>query len=191
MSATAMEEPAGPHDFPPAAHHSAAQGARQSERLEREALEVLLTEPRLLNDLRTSIGPDDFLNGPLRRLFEALCDLADEGLDVTCDQLLLAVEDAELKRIAVGLDESARHKNVSARLRETQPSPDTDVRPRLLTDIIDAFRWARQQREHELVRAEATSQLGGGTSALDAEARELLRRQASFHALRARKRTSN
>lgn len=162
----------------------------QDERLEREVLEVLLAGPAWLADLRTAIGPDDFTSRPLRQLFECCCDLADEGIPAETSALLLSLEDTELKRIAVGLDEAARQKDVAARLRETQSPTDTDVRPQFLQDIVDAIRWRRQKQEHEPVRAAATSRLAGDT-ALDAQARELLRQQASFHALRARKRTSN
>jgi DNA primase len=101
----------------------AGDGARQSDLprfdpLERELLEVVLSEPAFLAEVREAVSLDDLANGPLRDLLATCFALDEQGEVPTYHRLTAELEDAQLKRLLTDLDETAQRKGNARRRLE-------------------------------------------------------------------------
>ena len=105
------------------------------EQIEAELLQIALLYPETVNSIRLGISTKEITCSLLRQLWELCLELADQQIAPSIDQVLLRLEESELKPLAVWLDESARLKNVTPetlghtlhavqrrRIRETRPS---------------------------------------------------------------------
>lgn len=77
----------------------------------REIMEIVVSEPQLLDRVRLELGPDEMRSPRLRALYHLCCDMSDAGEEPNLDRLLLEIEDAQLKTLLVELDESRQAKN--------------------------------------------------------------------------------
>lgn len=77
---------------------------------ESELVELLLDRPEVLENVRQQVGIDQFRDPELRMIYQIMADLADDGHEPSFQAMSLAVEDPDLKRRLVDLDETARHK---------------------------------------------------------------------------------
>lgn len=70
-------------------------------------LELIIDQPESLAEVRLSVHPEQ-VHAPLaRQVFERCCALADAGLEISFDRLLLEFDDPAVKSLLVHLDESA------------------------------------------------------------------------------------
>ncbi len=76
---------------------------------DREALELLVTDPQAAESLLSQIGEVDFQSVLAQRIFSYCRQSAEEGL-LTPDKLLAGVENEQLKSLLIQLDESARER---------------------------------------------------------------------------------
>jgi DNA primase len=142
----------------------------KDDRLEAELIEVLLTEPRLAEDARLHVGPDDFLNRHLRSLFEFICDVVELGEIPTFDRVTLEMENNELKGLAVWLSDEARSKGVERKLLDTEAEGGG-----LYQQLLDRMKWRREELSHQA----ALTRQAAGDEKQDAIAK--LQQIAAFH----------
>lgn len=156
------------------------------DQLECELLEIVLTVPALTEIVRSAIATTAIRHPQLQLLLAETYRLGGNR-SWTFESLLGALEDPELKRLAVWLDERARAKDLAAKLRE--PGADSDETcPPFLRRSIDAFHWRREEQS-QLQRVAPTSPASGEGSPPSEEADQLLRQAYQFHQRRATKRT--
>ena len=79
----------------------------------REALEIVIAEPQLLDQVRAEIAAEDFRSPRERAVYRCCCQLADRGREPNLDRLLLEIEDAQLKTLVIELADSHQAKNRS------------------------------------------------------------------------------
>ena len=103
---------------------------------QRELLELLILHPECLAEMRSDIGVEKLPPGPGRRIYETCCRLADEGVAVSFDRLMLEFDDPAAKCLLVELDESGQAKAD----RESDPQ-------QLLQDLIKTFQKKETDRE--------------------------------------------
>jgi len=113
-------EPAGPQ--------AGAEVVRSAqERAERRILGILLTEPRLWQNVQTAFGVEDFANPELRRLAEAIWrHQRDEGQSVF-NEFIAALEDAELRSAAIELASEAEELADREEITDLEPTLKEDV----------------------------------------------------------------
>ena len=157
-----------------------------SDRLECDLLESLVTAPEWLKTVETELDGFTIRHPQLKELLAEMFYLG-EGQPWTFERLLGALEDSELKRLAVWLDEQARLKDLTKKLRETgADSPETP--PLFLRTTIENLKW-RQEEQSQLQRRASTSSVSGEGSPPPDDT-ELLRQASQFHLRRATKRTT-
>lgn len=105
--------------------------------LEREYLEFWFTRPDLFESLADELSPDDFYSPITRQLTALGNDLLDRGSLPDFDQLLLRYDDDNMKNFLVGVDDSAREKNLALRLESS------NGRQRLRGEIVLGFERQR------------------------------------------------
>lgn len=157
-----------------------------SDRSECDLLEVLVTAPGLLRFVDREIDPDWFRHPQLQLL---LAEMLHHGGNQPWNfkSLLGALEDSELKRLAVWLDDQARAKDLAKKLRETGADSD-ETCPLFLRATIDNLRW-RQEEQSQLQRGASTSP-GPGEGSPPPDDADQLRQAYQFHQRRATKRTT-
>ena len=82
----------------------------KAERHEVELLEVLLSAPAKIDEIIQNISPDQFVIGPVRELYEALCHCYHTGVEVSFSTAMTAVDDPLLKSTLVAVAERAQDK---------------------------------------------------------------------------------
>ncbi|HVW02635.1 MAG TPA: DNA primase [Planctomycetaceae bacterium] len=75
-----------------------------------ELLEILFLNPETVDSIRAQVQPDDIAHPLLRQLFEWACQ--SEAGESPFDRVMLICEDAQLKQLAIYLDEQARDKRI-------------------------------------------------------------------------------
>jgi DNA primase len=137
----------------PDANAKADAGAK----LECELLEILLSEPGVVHALRQQVAAEDFRSEEYRRLLEFCYQLTDEGSLPTYDNLICAAEDADLKRLIVTLDSSAREKEIPQKLRIDSGRECPGPSP-LLEHCIRLLKHRRRRESHEVSRSQSAGQ---------------------------------
>ncbi|MDO5310050.1 MAG: CHC2 zinc finger domain-containing protein [Planctomycetia bacterium] len=109
--------------------------------LEREYLQLWLTDPSVLPELLASIQTDD-LRSPVTQQLDLLArDYFERDLEPTFERILLRYTDDNMKLFLINLDEQASKMELGKALEnQTQ-------RARLVGEIIAGFQRARMQRE--------------------------------------------
>jgi DNA primase len=146
----------------------------------------LLTAPGLLRFVDREIAPDSIRHPQLQQLL-ALMLYHGESQPWNFKTLLGALEDSELKRLAVWLDDQARAKDLAKKLRETGADSD-ETCPLFLRATIDNLKW-REEEQSQLQRGAITSPDSGEGSPPPDDA-DQLRQAYQFHQRRATKRTT-
>lgn len=78
---------------------------------ERELMELLLVAPQTLPEVLHEVRPEQFAVGPLRELFARACVLVASGRAFSFAELMIQIEEPELKSVLVDLDEHAQKKS--------------------------------------------------------------------------------
>ena len=82
--------------------------------MEKELLEILLREEKLIDQIIENISPGHFVSGPYREIYELVCLCYHNEQDVNYDHLMVQLEDPDLKFLLEKLeDESVRKAEVT------------------------------------------------------------------------------
>ncbi len=81
---------------------------------ERTLLELLLADSELLDLAIEQVAPELFSAGPMRRIYETICEGFHNSLDVSFEGLMLLVDVPELRNLLVRLDEVSAEKQAVA-----------------------------------------------------------------------------
>jgi DNA primase len=170
-------------------------------KLERELLEIALSDPTAVGVLRTHVQIDEFKQAPFRRLLGICYRLVEEGQQPSYDKVMSAVEDPILQQLVVTLESTARDKAAKLRLDcALESHEESGGRHALLAKLIEQLKQRADAQDASLERLALQSGLSGsgpsgvshsGTGSagvLDAAQREALRRATDIHGLRAGKR---
>jgi DNA primase len=158
----------------------------RDDRLECEVLEVLFVDPALVSFIAAEVPLDAIRNERLRALLRVCYELADGREVPAFERVMGALEDAELKRLAVWIDDQARAKNIAVQLRGTM-AESVDGCPLFLRRSLENLNWRREEQSHGR-RAVELSVQGDGAHRMDEATEALLRQGFEFHQRRATKR---
>ncbi len=112
-------------------------------------LELLLSDATLLDATIEQLSPEALANGPVRRLYELVCDAFHQSQEVSFEGLMLLTDDPQLRDLLVRLDESATAKH----------SATTWSAAELLAGVLARLR----EREAASIRATVVGQLENQT----------------------------
>lgn len=157
------------------------------ERQEFELLEIIFSVPETIETIRREVDLADFTQQHLRTLLQVCFDLGEQGVEPSYERVTSALEDMNLKRLALWIDEEARNKGVAKKL-ETDEALAAGGRPHFLAGTIHNLKWRREEASHEQTKGQMT-QLPPMGDGLDEDAKALLRRQTEFHQQRATKKS--
>lgn len=90
--------------------------ATTDEQIEAELLQIALLYPETVNSMRQEISTKEITCPALRQLWELCLELIDQQILPSIDQVLLRLEESELKPLAVWLDETGRRRNITTDL---------------------------------------------------------------------------
>ena len=147
------------------------------DRAERELIEILLSAPELIERIREQVRAEEIRDAFLRQLLEVCYQIHDNGDLPTFDRVASSMEDPELKRLLVKIDEEARSKATSQRLNDSEFD--------LVEETVQVLKWRREREKFETersVRAGGDGAAGG----LDDEDKARLRRAFEHHQKRTR-----
>ena len=147
------------------------------ERAERELIEILLSSPELIERIHEQVRAEEIRDGFLRRLLDVCYQIHDNGDLPTFERVAASMEDPELKRLLVKIDEESRLKETSLRLNDSEFD--------LVEETIQVLKW---RRERENFESERCGRAGGdeSTGGLDDEDKARLRRAFEHHQKRTR-----
>lgn len=124
---------------PSAPARGEAQGAPAApERIdawERELLELLVGHPELVAHARAAIRAEELASASCRRIYQTFCRLADQGIPLGFDRLILEFDEPSLKGLLVELDEQGTAKGSQV----LDPAA-------LLEELIQGFQRRRLER---------------------------------------------
>jgi DNA primase len=87
-----------------------------SDLVEAELLEILLTEPQLVETLQVRISPEQFHNPSLKHLLQLAFDLWERGDLPSFERFMAELEDPLHKQTVMRLDDLARQKKIAQKL---------------------------------------------------------------------------
>jgi len=158
------------------------------ELLECELLEIIFTSADTIDAIRQQIEIEDFQNPHIQALLQVCFDLAEQGIEPTYERVTAAVEDSDLKRFALQIDEWAKEKRIAEKLNDSSVHSQADL-PVFVEEIIRSLNWRKEEHSHELAKAQ-TGAFSGSSVELNEETRAHLQRASEFHGKRARKKTT-
>lgn len=103
-------------------------------RRETEIMELLLNSPEHLDTIIENVAPEQFVEGPLKQLFQFIDQCFQNGESTSFDDLMLSVENPDLKNVLCYLDEQW-HEKIT--LNPELANQDTG---KIVTEIINVFR---------------------------------------------------
>ena len=110
------------------------------DRAEAELVQLIMQDSEFLDVACEKISPEQFSEGPLRELYQEICYCFQEGRDATYRELMLEIEDSQLKGLVVFLDSQWHEKKLAA------ASHRQDKPPRLLLDeLLQRFSQLNEQ----------------------------------------------
>ena len=162
----------------------------RDDRMERDLIEMIFAVPTVVGEIRREISADVFRNRPLRELLTTCYALADRGIEPSYDRVTAAIEDPELKRLAVQIDHVARDKEIARRLEEDSRIRAKDAQGSLLAQAIFNLKWRQKSEAHEASKGQRPQPTDPADGS-EADVRARLRRAAEFHRERVAKNTSS
>ena len=163
--------------------------------IECELLEMIFAVPSIVFRLQQEIGPAAVRNGSLRQLLQLCYDLAEQGDEPSFSLVSAALEDPELKRLAIRIDDHARQKRIDRLLQEARPFVTNNGKRTTHADYVIEQLKLRYERQHQeplkgrltgLVAGESPNSPAQTTQTVDrSEQFRLLEKVQKFHARRA------
>ncbi len=176
--------------------------ARKDDLLETELLQILLTAPETIEQIRQEVGTDDFRNEAARELLATCFDVWDHGELPQFSRVMDSLECPHLKGLAVWIDEQAAARRLDVLLSQEAVSRSQEAPPGtgsgtaagrtaggLLANLIRQLVWRREVERQSASRLQTAAQLES-SSGLSPELRELLLKQSRFHQQRVQKQHS-
>ena len=163
--------------------HQAMSGAEERkdttrvERAERELIAILVSAPESIERIRQQVRSEEIRDQFLRRLLEVCYQIHDNGHLPTFERVAAAMEDPELKRVLVKIDEDARLKETSERMSDSELD--------LVEETVQVLKWRRERENFEAERG-ARSADQDENDGLDDEDKSRLRRAFEHHQKRTR-----
>ena len=114
---------------------------------DREVLELVLLDPSFAVRIFDAIEPTEFTSDAARRIYQRCRQLAQDGEPCEFGHMLAAIDDANLKSLLVGIDESSA----------TKAAAD---RERWLADLLETHRRRRSETERRMALAAARQNAG-------------------------------
>ncbi|MEW4526134.1 DNA primase [Maioricimonas sp. JC845] len=158
----------------------------RSDRLELELLENIFVRGSLAARVREEVPLEWIRNTRIKQLLAACYHLLDQGRTPDFETVMLILEDPDLKRLAVWIDEGLHARNVHT-IVESGEQESPDGCPLSLRRSIDMLKWRRDEESHGRIALQLSAQREG-TPTLDEQAEDLLRQATEFHQRRATKR---
>jgi len=158
--------------------------ANQHQRWECDLLEIIFAAPASVATIRNEVEPAEFTQQRLRTILEVCFDLSARGVEPSYKRVTAEVEEWDLKRLSLWIEEESRDKDVARKLRMDPIAEQGGERPRFLEQAIQNLKWRQEEASH----AKSKGQLSGLSptgGSLGEDAIELLRRQTEFHQRRA------
>jgi DNA primase len=163
--------PAAADAGPMAESADAAERVESDDPIGREFLELLLAHPETLPLVRQQLPAEYLGTGIYRRVFDACCRLADEGLEPSFERLMLEFDLPAVKNLLVELDETGQSKGK----RAGEPMG-------LLTELISSFK--RKEAERERPRQITALREGGLDESSQTDMlQEIIRRERNRHGI--------
>lgn len=159
----------------------------RDDRLECELLEIVFTEPSLARFLLDEVPPDAVRNEALRTLLSTCYFILGKHEEPSFEHVMNALEDGELKRLAVWIDDQAREKDLQQKLHDS-PVESPDDCPPFLRRAIENVKWRREEQSHGRTVVELSGNTDGAQR-MDPAAEALLRQHTEFHQKRATRKT--
>ena len=103
-------------------------------RRECELLQVLLNVPEQLDTIVERVSPEQFVAGPLKQVYEFIDECFQNGNSTSFDDLMLVIENPELKNVLCFLDEEWQEKQAA------NPEQIGMSMTALVNEIIEDFR---------------------------------------------------
>jgi DNA primase len=154
------------------------------DRLECELLEVVFAKPELARHVADEVPPDAVRNQALRTLLSTCYFILGKQEEPTFERVMNALEDRDLKRLAVWIDDQVRAKELERKLHDSEETRDGC--PHFLRRTIENFKWRREEQSHGQAVVELSVNRDGAQR-MDAAAEALLRQHTEFHQKRATK----
>ena len=166
--------------------------ANKNDLLELELLEIIFIAPENIDAIRREVGLDEFRNLRLRQLLDVCYRLAEQGIRPTSERVIVELEDPELKRQAVRIDASAREKDVSGKLEDSDRHGTASQREAgeesFLQRAIENLIWRGEEASHERTKGQLAER-SEASNGPDSSDKELLRLISEFHRKRATKKS--
>lgn len=150
---------------------------QREHRVEWELLEIIFAVPETVPRIREQVGTGELTHGRLRELLQVCYDLDDRGEAPGYDRVTAALEDSELKRLAMLVDESSQEKRIAEKAREERA--DGDGLPGLLERLVAHFQRRREQQSLAVTKGRL-AQAGGTSGRLGEEDKALLEKLTAF-----------
>ena len=126
-------------------------------KLERELLELALSDPTAVEVLRSSVTVNEFQQLNFRRLLGICYRLVEEGQHPSYEKVMSAAEDPILKQLVVTLESAAREKAYKLRLDcAIEPHEERGGRHALLGKLIDQLKQRADAQDASLERLAAS-----------------------------------
>jgi hypothetical protein len=199
-SGALKKAPTTDQSLPASTGDAQVESTTPASKLERELLELALSDPTAVEVLRSSVTIDEFQQLNFRRLLGICYRLVEEGQHPSYERVMSAAEDPVLKQLVVTLESAAREKAPKLRLDCAIEHEERGDRHALLGKLIDQLKQRADAQDASLERLALQSGLSGsghaggshpGTGSagvLDAAQKEALRRATDIHGLRAGRR---
>lgn len=164
------------------------QALTKGDRMECELLEIIFTDPSMLDMIRREIGDEDFYNEQTRAVLQVCFDLMDHDETPTFERINSVIEDVTLKRLIVWIDEQARKKEIASKLKDNSMSPSGATVPQTLKLALEPIQFRRAEQLHQR-NTGRIAQHPDARAGLNPTAKALLEQQQAFHQKRAAKAT--
>ncbi len=151
--------------------------ATRVERAERELIAILVSAPESIERIRQQVRCEEIRDEFLRRLLEVCYQIHDNGDLPTFERVAATMEDPELKRVLVKIDEEARLKKTSERMLDSELD--------LIEETVQVLKWRRERENFEAERGVRSADQDANDR-LDDEDKTRLRRAFEHHQKRTR-----
>ena len=164
--------------------------ANKHQRWECDLLEIIFAAPESVATIRSEVEPAEFTQQQLRTILEVCFNLADRGVEPSYKRVTAEVEEWDLKRLSLWIEEESRDKDVARKLRMDRTEEQGGERPQFLEQAIQNLKWRREEASHAKAKGQLSGMSPNGGN-LDGDAIELLRRQTEFHQRRATRKSAH
>ncbi|MCA9073078.1 MAG: toprim domain-containing protein, partial [Planctomycetaceae bacterium] len=161
--------------------------------VEAELLEILLTNPNLVEVLQVRISPEQLQNPVLKTLLQLAFDLWERDEVPTFEKLMAELEDPRLKQTLLRIDDFAREKKIAQKLIQDKTLGDAGGSMGYLDEVVRRLLLHHERQQFESLKGTLVqspskpSATDGSTPAgtLNQEHLRYLLEAQKFHAKRA------